>query len=188
MAASLLSEFRVLVVPGLQNSGPEHWQSRWQRLYARFGRVVQDDWDTPDLPAWSARVTASRQQDRRPALLVAHSFGCLASVHSIAADPAQVAGLLLVAPADPGKFGVAGQLPWLALPCPSTMIASTDDPWMSLDNAALWARRWGSQFVNAGALGHINAGSGLGAWLFGQQQLQLLAERAHNGRRVPQLA
>jgi len=188
MAASLLSEFRVLVAPGLQSSGPEHWQSRWQRLYAHFERVEQHDWDTPDLAAWSARVTASRQQDRRPTLIVAHSFGCLASVHSIAADAGQIAGLLLVAPADPGKFGVAAQLPQLPLDCPTTLIASTNDPWMSLDNAALWARRWGSNFVNGGALGHINGESGLGEWLFGQQQLQLLAERAHNGHRVPQLA
>src|SRR5471032_1527013 len=188
MAASVFSEFRVLVAPGLHNSGPEHWQSRWQRLYSRFERVEQDDWDAPDLTAWSARVTATRRQDRRPTLIVAHSFGCLASVHSIAADAGQVAGVLLVAPADPGKFGVAAQLPQLALDCPSTLIASTDDPWMSLDNAALWARRWGSDFVNGGALGHINAESGLGEWLAGQQQLQLLAERAHNERRVLQLA
>jgi len=188
MAASLLSEFRVLVAPGLHNSGPAHWQSRWQRLYSHFERVGQGDWDTPDLAAWSARVTASRLQDRRPTLIIAHSFGCLASVHSIAADPAQVAGVLLVAPADPGKFGVAAQLPQLPLACPSTMIASTNDPWMSLENAALWARRWGSDFVNGGALGHINAESGLGEWLAGQQQLQLLAERAHNERRVLQLA
>lgn len=188
MAASLLSEFRVLVAPGLHNSGPEHWQSRWQRLYSHFERVTQDDWDAPDLASWSARVTASRQPDRRPTLIVAHSFGCLASVHSITADPHQIAGVLLVAPADPDKFGVAAQLPQLPLACPSTMIASTNDPWMSLDNAALWAHRWGSDFVNAGSLGHINAESGLGEWQFGQQQLQLLAERAHNGRRVPQLA
>jgi len=188
MAASVLSEFRVLVAPGLHNSGPEHWQSRWQRLYSRFERVGQDDWDVPDLAAWSARVSASRRQDRRPTLIVAHSFGCLASAHSIAADPTQVAGVLLVAPADPDKFGVAARLPQRDLGCPSIMIASTNDPWMSLEKAALWARRWGSDFVNGGALGHINAESGLGEWLFGQQQLQLLAERAHNGRRVPQLA
>jgi predicted alpha/beta hydrolase family esterase len=177
---SNLSRFRVLVAPGLHDSGPEHWQSRWQRLYPTFERVQQDDWSHPDLPAWSARVAAVRRRDLRPTLIVAHSFGCLASVHSIVADPQSIAGVLLVGPADPDKFGVAPLLPATPLPCPSIMIASTDDPWMPLERAERWAARWGSNFVNAGALGHINAESGLKDWLAGQHQLQILADRAHN--------
>lgn len=178
------SRFRVLVAPGLHDSGPEHWQSRWQRLYPGFERVGQDDWDDPILPIWSARVDDIRQRDTRPTLIVAHSFGCLASVHSVARDAAHVAGLLLVAPADPEKFGVAALLPASPLPVPSIMIASTNDPWMPLERAHQWAARWDSTFIDAGALGHINAESGLKDWLFGQQQLQLLAERAHNGRTI----
>ncbi|GGB92201.1 RBBP9/YdeN family alpha/beta hydrolase [Pseudoduganella buxea] len=180
--AGTLSPFRLLVAPGLHNSGPDHWQSRWQRLYPAFQRVQQRDWSTPDLASWRSRVDAARQEDRRPTLIVAHSFGCLASVASVACDPSHVAGLLLVAPADPDKFGVAGQLPVTELPCPSILIASSNDPWMTAEKARLWAERWGSSYVAAGALGHINAESGLGDWLFGQQQLQLLAERAHNVR------
>jgi len=41
MAIQQLNQFRVLVAPGLHNSGPDHWQSRWQRLYPRFERVEQ---------------------------------------------------------------------------------------------------------------------------------------------------
>jgi uncharacterized protein len=175
-----LTPYRVLVAPGLHNSGPDHWQSRWQRLYPSFRRVEQRDWSEPDLPEWSGRVDAARDEDRRPTLIVAHSFGCLASVRSVARDPEHIAGLLLVAPADPDKFGVAGLLPHHALPCPSLMIASANDPWMTLERAHGWAERWGSTFIEAGELGHINAESGLGDWLFGQQQLQALAERAHN--------
>ncbi|WP_338766037.1 alpha/beta hydrolase [Massilia sp. METH4] len=175
-----LSQLRVLVAPGLHNSGPEHWQSRWQRLYPAFERIEQDDWSDPILPIWSARVDEVRQRDRRPTLIVAHSFGCLASVHSVARDPANIVGLLLVAPADPEKFGVAELLPRPPLPVPSTMIASTNDPWMPLERARQWAERWDSDFVDAGPLGHINAESGLGDWLPGQRQLQLLVDRAHN--------
>lgn len=174
------SRFRVLVAPGLHDSGPEHWQSRWQRLYPAFERVEQADWSDPILPIWSARVDEVRQRDARPTLIVAHSFGCLASVSSVAADPANIAGLLLVAPADPDKFGVAALLPHEALPIPTIMIASTNDPWMPLERARQWAQRWGSTFIDAGALGHINAESGLRDWLFGQQQLQLLVDRAQN--------
>ncbi|AVR98221.1 RBBP9/YdeN family alpha/beta hydrolase [Pseudoduganella armeniaca] len=175
-----LSPYRVFVAPGLDNSGPDHWQSRWQRLYPTFQRIEQRDWSTPDLPAWSGRVDAARQVERKPTLIVAHSFGCLASVRSVAHDPEHVAGLLLVAPADPDKFGVADLLPHDELPCPAIVIASSNDPWMPLERARAWAERWGATFVEVGALGHINAESGLGDWLFGQQQLQTLAERAHN--------
>jgi predicted alpha/beta hydrolase family esterase len=173
---------RVLVAPGLHDSGPEHWQSRWQRLYPAFERVQQEDWSDPVLPVWSARVDEMRRRDPRPTLILAHSFGCLASVHSVARDPAGIAGLLLVAPADPDKFGVAALLPDVPLPVPSIMIASTNDPWMPLERARQWARRWDSDFIDAGALGHINAESDLKDWLFGQQQLQSLVDRAQNAK------
>lgn len=183
MTSSVLAGFRVLIAPGLHNSGPEHWQSRWQALHPGFERVEQDDWDAPDLPRWSARVDQSRQLgagDRRPTLIVAHSFGSLATVHSVARDPSGVAGLLLVAPADPDKFGVGDALPQAALPVPSILIGSGNDPWMAAPRAALWARRWHSRFIDAGALGHINAESGLGDWPEGLETLYFLAEQAHN--------
>jgi predicted alpha/beta hydrolase family esterase len=87
-----------------------------------------------------------------------------------------------VAPADPDKFGVAELLPALALPCPSILVSSTNDPWMSGASAAAWAGRWGSELVDGGRLGHINADSGLGDWPFGADLLHRLADRAHNGR------
>ena len=177
-----LSHFRVLLVPGLHDSPPQHWQSRWQRLYPGFERVVQDGWDDPRLEVWSVRIDQVRARTALPTLFVAHSFGCLATVHSIARDPANVAGLLLVAPADPEKFGVAELLPQGPLPCPSILIGSSSDPWMSAPRAALWAGRWGSRFVDAGALGHINAESGLGDWQFGQAHLLALAELARDVR------
>ena len=176
------SSYRVLVAPGLDDSGPEHWQSRWQRLYPAFERVRQEDWSRPDLPAWSARVDAARHADRRPTLIVAHSFGCLATVRSVAEDPSTIVALLLVAPADPDKFGVAHLLPREPLPCPVTVIASTNDPWMPAERAHDWARAWDATFVDVGPLGHINAESGLQDWLDGQRQLQLLADRAHNAK------
>jgi len=45
----------VLILPGWQSSGPEHWQSRWE---ARFGyrRVEQHDWMHPQRGDWMARL------------------------------------------------------------------------------------------------------------------------------------
>jgi uncharacterized protein len=178
MASGSLRDFRVLVVPGLHNSGPQHWQSRWQRLHPDFERVEQADWERPQLAAWSERLDRIRARDARPTLLVAHSFGCLTAVHSLARDPANAVGALLVAPADPDKFGVAAVLPHQRLPCPSIVIGSDNDPWMNIEHAACWAGRWGSRFIDAGPLGHINAESQLGDWPFGQRQLQALVELA----------
>lgn len=178
MVADALSDFQLVLVPGLHNSGPDHWQSRWQRLYPGCVRVEQDHWDRPDLPAWAARLDEVRARHGRPTLLVAHSFGCLAAARSIARSARHLAGALLVAPADPDKFGVADILPGAALACPTVVISSTNDPWMSAARAAQWARRWGSVLVEGGALGHINAESQLGDWAFGQAQLQRLLGRA----------
>lgn len=191
-----LADFRVLVVPGLHGSGPEHWQSRWQRLYPAFERVEQAQWDVPELPVWSARLQDvlrqparphARQQlhnplqhqqrdapaNQQPTLIVAHSFGCLTTVHSAAAAVGNIVGALLVAPADPEKFKVADQLQH-RLPFPAFVIGSDNDPWMSAERAAHWAHEWGAEFINAGALGHINADTGLGDWLYGQSLLQQL--------------
>lgn len=180
MAHELFPDFQVILVPGLHDSGADHWQTRWQRAHPEFWRVRQDDWDMPDLSAWAERLDQVRRRDPRPALLVAHSFGCLAAMVSIAADPRGVAGALLAAPADPDKFGVAALLPESPVDVPTLLISSTNDPWMRADQAARWARRWGSELIEAGALGHINAESGLDDWPFGQERLQLLYEQAHN--------
>ena len=180
MATQLFPEFHVIIVPGLHDSSPGHWQSRWHQRHPPWSRVRQDDWERPQLAAWAARLGQARAADPRPALLVAHSFGCLTAVHSIARDAANVAGVLLVAPADPDKFGVSDILPALPLPCPSIMVASSNDPWMRPDCAARWAARWDCDLVQAGALGHINADSGLGDWPEGMALLRELAERAHN--------
>ncbi len=184
MAQELYREFQVILVPGLHDSSPDHWQSLWQQRYPEFFRVEQDHWDTPDLPAWTARLDQVRARDPRPALFIAHSFGCLATVASINANPAGAAGALLVAPADPHKFGVAGALPPAALAVPTTVVSSRDDPWMAAADAAMWARRWHSELVDAGAIGHINAASALADWPWGLNTLQLLYERAHAPQRA----
>jgi hypothetical protein len=184
MAQELYPEFQVILVPGLHNSSPDHWQSLWHAQHPEFFRVEQDDWEHADLTAWTARLDQVRALDPRPALFLAHSFGCLATVASLTANPAGVAGALLVAPADPHKFGIADALPHAHLPAPSTLISSRDDPWMAPDGAALWAQRWGSDLLDAGAVGHINAASQLGDWPAGRQALQSLYERAHSHRAV----
>lgn len=172
------SAYRVLIVPGLHGSGPDHWQTRWQGHYPAFERVEQDDWTSPDLPAWSRRLQECLRSSAQPALLVAHSFGCLTTLHALQHMRHHAAAALLVAPADPEKFGVAPLVSDIRLRCPSVVIGSEDDPWMAAERAAFWAKRWGCGFINAGPCGHINAESGLGDWPEGLRQLALLADLA----------
>ena len=173
-------DFHVIIVPGLHNSGPGLWQTLWQHAHPEFVRVQQNNWDFPRLDEWVGRLDALRERDPRPALLVAHSFGCLTAACSAARNPERLAGLLLVAPAHPDRFGVAAALPGTALPASSILVSSANDPWMPAATAASYAARWGSELVEGGLLGHINAESGLGAWPDGQRLLRRVAEKARS--------
>ncbi|WP_439682782.1 putative esterase of the alpha/beta hydrolase fold [Cupriavidus oxalaticus] len=172
---------QVLTVPGLHGSGPGHWQSCWEQRFPDWQRVEQHDWSRPSLPLWAERVSEgvmrAQRVASRGAVLVAHSFGCLASLRQASLDPAGIAGALLVAPADPDKFGVAGLLPTYRLPFPTILVASRNDPWMPQRTAFSWGTLWGSELVDAGNLGHINADSGLGDWAEGLALLGTLLQR-----------
>lgn len=153
-----------LIVPGLHGSGAEHWQTWFEQMLPETLRVEQDDWETPDLLRWSGKVRRSIDQTSGKLWVVAHSFGCLATVNAVWDRRERIAGLMLVAPADPAKFNVACWLPDSELQLPTVVVASTTDPWVSLRSASYWADRWGARLVNVGNAGHINIDSGHGPW------------------------
>jgi predicted alpha/beta hydrolase family esterase len=163
----------VVIVPGLRNSGPAHWQTHWHAALPGARRVVQRDWDTPDLDAWGAAVARTLASIVRP-IVVAHSYGCFAALAASTAG-AHIAAALLVAPADVGLLAVDARVPRRRLPFPSTLVASTNDPWMKLTHAGELASVWGSRFVPYRDAGHINAESGYGPWLEGTALLEELA-------------
>jgi predicted alpha/beta hydrolase family esterase len=155
---------RLLIVPGLHDSGPAHWQSWLEAQEPGARRVVQRDWRAPDLERWAARVGSLLERTGNgPWIAVAHSFGCLALARHLALTPdSPVRAALFVAPADPDRFGIAGLLPQQRLALPSTLIASDNDPWMSAAESRRWAQRWGSTWLTLGDAGHINADAGFG--------------------------
>ena len=170
----------VLVVPGLGDSAPGHWQSRWLARHRRFRRVIQDDWFTPHLNRWAAAVARAIDRCSSPPLIVAHSFGCLATVRATHLFERRIAGALLAAPADPDRFGVLAQLPSRPLAFPTILVGSSDDPWLKLTKAGLLATRWGSHFVALAGVGHLNVESGHGPWPVGHRLLRQLAGRARD--------
>lgn len=170
-----------LIVPGLNGSGPGHWQSWWQAQVPDAVRVEQADWDTPDLTSWAEAVGRAIDQASAPVWIVAHSFGCLAAVKAAVGRSRRVAGLFLVAPADPLRFHLLHQLPVVSLSIPGLLVASSNDPWMRLMNAAWWAERWGFSLRNLGPVGHINADSGFGPWPEGLALFRRFAARHQDG-------
>ncbi|MET0217724.1 MAG: alpha/beta hydrolase [Burkholderiales bacterium] len=171
----------MLIVPGLGDSGPGHWQTLWENEHPEYRRVTQRDWNDPDLNEWAASIDRAIRNSAAPSVLVAHSFGCLAVARRAAICRDGILGALLVAPADTDRFRFAkGLLPEASLGFPSILVASETDPWLSLSRALALARCWESHFVNLGAAGHINVASGFGTWQDGQvlfQELLGIVER-----------
>jgi len=167
----LRNEPAVLIVPGLHNSAPDHWQSHWERALPAAIRVEQDDWDRPTLGEWVERLVHAVR--RNPgAILVGHSLGCALIAHlAFLRGGRDIAGALLVAPADVNREGPAGRLlrdfgpmPLVGLPFPSITVASRNDPYVAFDRAEAFARGWESRLIDLGAAGHINVASGYGPW------------------------
>lgn len=157
---------RLVTVPGLHGSEGAHWQSWLERQFARSLRVEQDDWDARDLARWSRALARLLARERGPFLLAAHSFGCLVAAHALQQGlvAADVAGVLLVAPASPEKFRFAGAFEARRLRVPAILVGSESDPWMPLEGAQRLAQQLGSAFVNLGDAGHINTAAGFGPW------------------------
>ena len=163
-AANPASRPRLVIVPGLHGSGAEHWQSWLHGQIDGAVRVEQDFWSVPDIERWADRIAETVDAlGPGPHVIVAHSFGCLASLHATARYPGLgVAQILLVAPAEPTRFNVAHLLPQTRLAHDSCVVGSDTDPWMSATHARAWALRWGSDWINLGDAGHINTDSGHG--------------------------
>jgi uncharacterized protein len=167
-----------LIVPGLRNSDENHWQSLWQAHLPQSRRIELAEWATPDLEKWKAGIRHQLDSIQKPVILIAHSFGALASAAIAAEQPEKIAALFLVAPADPDKFGIRHLLPQDNLGISSKLIASSNDPWLTDTKAAYLALQWGSDFLRLKDVGHINSDSNLGIWPEGLWELQKLIRKA----------
>jgi predicted alpha/beta hydrolase family esterase len=183
VSQSHASDFTVLVLPGWQNSDPDHWQSRWEALHGDV-RVQQHDWMQPLRGDWMAQLEEAVLAATQPVVLAAHSLGCMLTAawaaHSRNTD--RVVGALLVAPGDPEREELRATLKsWSPvvlqkLPFHSTLLGSQNDPYCSIARARQFADAWGAEFVDYGHAGHINAESGLGDWPQGRKLLNQLID------------
>jgi uncharacterized protein len=165
-----ISETDIVIVPGYTNSGPEHWQTRWEQKIQSARRVEQRDWLKPHFNEWQDALVAAVEAATKPVVLVAHSCGVITTVHA-AKRLKKVKGAFLVAP--PGETYMVehedidlkfADVPRDPLPFPSVLVASRNDPFCPHLEAEEWAYAWGSAFSDAGESGHINTDSGHGPW------------------------
>jgi predicted alpha/beta hydrolase family esterase len=171
MAGMKVKDADILVVPGYTNSGPDHWQSRWQARLSTARRVEQAEWSKPVREDWTAAMAAAVNAADRPVVIIAHSLGVPTVIQAIPKFTSQVAGAFLVAPPDvanpdirPKHLMTFGPYPRDPLPFPSLVVGSRNDPFCRLEIAEDIAAAWGSVFIDAGAAGHINPDSGYGPW------------------------
>ncbi|MDB5031560.1 alpha/beta fold hydrolase [Mucilaginibacter sp.] len=166
----------ILIIPGLGSSGPQHWQSLWERRF-NFTRVEQQDWDTPVCADWVEAINNEiNKQDPSQVILVGHSLACATIAYWAQKFNTKIKGALLVGPsdteADTYPTGTSGFKP--VLPFPSIAVVSTDDYYVTLNRARLFADSWGSEIINIGDAGHINVASGFGEWDAGLEFLKKL--------------
>lgn len=167
-----------IIVPGVGGSDSDHWQSWLQRELMSCSRVQQKDWNLPILKDWMKSFVTLVAKTEAPIQIVAHSFGCLTSVAALTQHPeltSKIKKLILVAPANPARFGANGfarnspndyatYFHQLKIAVPTEMIISENDPWLNFDDALALAKAWRIKPRNLGQVGHINVASGFGSF------------------------
>lgn len=186
----------ILIVPGLRDDVAQHWQTL---LAARLPRVRtvppmgRADLDCAKRVAAIERAVAAIEG---PVIAVAHSGGVNMFVHWVAQwvaqgaarHPRAIRGALLATPPDfeqplPAGYPTMDELrtggwlpvPRIALPFPSIVAASRNDPLGRIGRVAELAQGWGSRFVDLGDVGHLNPASGFGVWPQAEQFINELS-------------
>jgi predicted alpha/beta hydrolase family esterase len=189
-----------LTLPGLDGSGPDHWQTCWERERHGVERVQLGNWSHPSRNQWIAKLEWAIAEASGPVVLIAHSLSC----HLVAwwanmvgeAASRSVVGAMLVAPPDLDRFDIDPRLitfapsPRAVLPFPSVVVASRDDPFASYQRQREMAGNWLASVCDVGEAGHINEASGLGAWGAGKMVLDRLLDHVcdRSERRLDDLA
>jgi uncharacterized protein len=172
------SDTPVLILPGIGDSGQQHWQSLWQRRQLDWQRVNLGDWDSPVCDDWVCALDVAVRACPSPPMLVAHSLACLLVAHWAHRSALLPKGAFLVAVPDPQSASFPAKargfapVPMAPFAFRSLVVASANDSFGSLAHAEHCAIAWGSTFVDIGQARHINADSGHGEWDEGYSLLQ----------------
>ena len=172
---------KYFLIPGYSKNSDNHWQSIWSHL-PDFTIIEQGKWEDVVKDDWINQIEeALKGEDYSQIVLIGHSLGVATILHWFQKFGHKIKGALLVAPTDiddlPKDESIAihgfSPMPLINLPFKSIIACSENDKWISPKRAHEYAKIWGSEFIDVGALGHINADSNIGNW---QDGLDLLAK------------
>ena len=179
----------VLIVPGLRDHVPQHWQTLLAAQLPRVAAVEPMGREDLDCRARAEAIEAAAQSVEGPLILVAHSGGCIMVAHWAQQTKRPVLGALLATPPDfespmPEGYPTIEALTqggWLPvprrpLPFPSIVAASRNDPLGGYVRVSALAHAWGSRVVDIGEAGHLNPASGYGPWPLAHAFIEQLAQ------------
>lgn len=169
----------VLIVPGLREHVPDHWQTLLATKLPRVSTVPPLEHDKLSCAARVEALDRALSDIEGPVVLVAHSAGVLMVAHWAQTSRARrpINGALLATPADvenpfPPGYPTTDTLRdngWLPIPrrplgFPSLLAASRNDPLCAFARAQTLAHDWGSDLHDLGPVGHLNPAAGFGEW------------------------
>lgn len=169
-------------IPGLHNSGEDHWQSHFENdKPSEFKRIIQENWSQPDCHTWIEKMEKDlKNENYSELILIGHSIGCMAIVNWIEKYHHVIKGALLVAPSDadkpvyPDYITGFSPVPMARLPFPSILVASSDDHVTDIERSKEFADHWGSELIILENAGHIEPSSGFGKWEQGMELVHRL--------------
>ncbi len=175
----------ILILPGWQDSGPQHWQSLWLKKYPNAVKVIQTDWMNPKKEEWVKTLNEYIEKYKdKDIVLVGHSLACATfafwSNEYFDKSSAKIKGALMVSPSDmdapnfPNEIQGFSPMPLELLKFKAIAVVSDNDIWVSVERAKYFAQCWGVELVNIGPGGHINTDAGFGEWSEGEMLLEKL--------------
>ncbi|MDN3922954.1 RBBP9/YdeN family alpha/beta hydrolase [Roseateles violae] len=181
----------VLIVPGLRDAVPQHWQTLLAPKLERVVTVPPMGREDLDCARRVAAIEAAARAIDGPIVVVAHSGGCIMLAHWAQQSRRPVHAALLATPPDfetPMPEGypeiaalrAGGWLPVPREPLPfrSLVAASRNDPLGTYERIAALAADWGSELLDLGEVGHLNPASGYGDWPLASELIARLAATA----------
>ena len=171
---------RYLLVPGRGIPRPEHWLRRWAGAHPEYQWAPEPPGPPLILKDRVAALHEMINADDEPAVLIAHSAGCVTTTVWAAGHTGPVRAALLVTPPviDGYQPDDPSDIPWVVprtrLPFRSILVASRTDPYTSFEQFERYAADWGSELIDAGPVGHLETASGFGPWPDGEKLLSRL--------------
>ncbi|WP_281179099.1 alpha/beta hydrolase [Actinoplanes sp. NBRC 101535] len=158
-------------MPGRGVPFPNHWSRQWARAHPGYRWAPEPPGPPYQPDERVAALDAALGESDEPAVLIAHSAGCLTVAIWATRHAGPVQAALLATPP-----WVPELTPEQKLPFRSLLVASSNDPHATLEQSERLARDWGAEFVDAGAVGHLDSASGFGPWPQGEKLLQRLVD------------